>query len=234
MMKVVVCSITIGFSFVCTEMITYHLSRNPQYDEKQTHPTNILTISKFRSLLHCATFCRSKDNCRSLLYNADNLFCELLSVHLASENILGEQGSRGWKYYELNNDSSLWHSFQGHMYMLDDRKRDFTFSKEFCESLSTGSYITEVDSQAENDWLAEFAASYQSVVTEFWLNGHDMDNSGRITWLNDGGTANYTNWGIDQPSAAGELCIAMSTAASGTWNDVLCTTSRPVICERNA
>lgn len=107
MMKVVVCSITIGFSFVCAEMITYHLSRNPQYDEKQTHPTNILTISKFRSLLHCATFCRSKDNCRSLLYNADNLFCELLSVHLASENILGEQGSRGWKYYELNNGKYL-------------------------------------------------------------------------------------------------------------------------------
>ncbi|XP_052698654.1 uncharacterized protein LOC128176393 isoform X2 [Crassostrea angulata] len=52
-------------------------------------------------------------------------------------------------------DCSLWHYRFGHWYLLDSNNRTFNDSRTFCASLSPPSYVIEVQSQEENNWLIE-------------------------------------------------------------------------------
>lgn len=62
-------------------------------------------------------------------------------------------------------DSSLWHSFQGHMYMLDDRKRDFTFSKVMLTKI-----VFNEEIQCSNTtWILRFREKYFEIPFNNYL-----------------------------------------------------------------
>uniref|UniRef100_K1RFN4 Lectin n=1 Tax=Magallana gigas TaxID=29159 RepID=K1RFN4_MAGGI len=134
-------------------------------------------------------------------------------------------------------DCSIWHFRFGHLYLLDSNYRTFNDSRTFCSSLSPPAYVIEVQSQAENDWLLELTSTNCGVAYEYWLNGYDTDNSGTFTWINGQTPSTYTNWYTGQPDdyygIGSEKCIASSTGHGGVWNDIPCTGTRPVVCERN-
>ncbi|XP_065943891.1 uncharacterized protein [Magallana gigas] len=134
-------------------------------------------------------------------------------------------------------DCSLWHYRFGHWYLLDSNNRTFNDSRTFCASLSPPSYVIEVQSQEENNWLIELTSTLCGVAYQYWLNGYDTDNSGTFTWIDSQTPSNYTNWYTGQPkdeSGNGpDKCIASSTGYTGVWVDIPCSFTRPVVCERN-
>lgn len=69
---------------------------------------------------------------------------------------------------------------------------------------------------------------------EYWINGHDEDNSGMVLWLNSRENASYTNWYSNSPDHQYETCIVSSIDFKGEWNDISCRELRPVVCELDA
>uniref|UniRef100_A0A8W8IT27 C-type lectin domain-containing protein n=1 Tax=Magallana gigas TaxID=29159 RepID=A0A8W8IT27_MAGGI len=112
------------------------------------------------------------------------------------------------------------------------------FSRSFCASLSPPSYVIEVDSQAENDWLTELTLSHCGSANFFWLNGYDTENSGTFTWIESQTPASYTNWHTGEPNdssgTGSEKCIASSNYLWEGWHDAPCSWPFPVVCERDS
>uniref|UniRef100_A0A8W8HW57 C-type lectin domain-containing protein n=1 Tax=Magallana gigas TaxID=29159 RepID=A0A8W8HW57_MAGGI len=110
-------------------------------------------------------------------------------------------------------------------------------AQTFCASLSQPSYVIEVQSQEENDWLIELTSTQCGVAYEYWLNGYDTDKSGTFTWIDSQTPSTYTNWYPGEPNddfgIGSEKCIASSTGYMGVWVDISCSYTRPVVCERN-
>nr|XP_034328669.1 lectin-like [Crassostrea gigas] len=122
--------------------------------------------------------------------------------------------------------------------MLDTNYRTFNDSRSFCASLTPPSYVIEVDSQAENDWLFELTLSNCGRANYYWVNGYDSDNSGTFTWIESQLPASYTNWHTGEPNdffgTGSEKCITSENVYSGRWHDVPCSWTYPVVCERNS
>ncbi|XP_061196594.1 uncharacterized protein LOC133204867 [Saccostrea echinata] len=243
----------VTLTIVHGDIITDFMSRNSVYDDKSTFSTNIMSTLKFRSSRQCASYCTRVSDCKSILFNSETRFCQLLLVQLDSVSDTGTQNTIGWMYYFRKTDTqttkdltttslmaittpfdcNLWHNFNGHWYKWDNTERDFLSAQAFCSSLTPTSYVTEVTSQAENDWLVTLTADHCGAPNEYWLNGFDLDDSGSFVWLESEEATNYTNWYTGNPSDFYEGCVVISTAYYGVWNDIQCTSSRPVVCERD-
>nr|XP_034336068.1 uncharacterized protein LOC105346513 [Crassostrea gigas] len=242
--------------------ISDFMSRNPTYDNRATPETNIISTLIFRSSIQCASYCTRNDECKSIMYNMNTHFCQLLSVHMDAVSDAGLQTYLGWLYYERKIDGtmlttttvdvettvvstettqttfdcSIWHYRFGHWYLLDSNYRTFNDSRTFCANLSPSAYVIEVESQAENDWFLELTSTLCEAPYEYWLNGYDTDNSGTFTWIDSQTPSTYTNWYTAEPNdslGTAETCIASSTGYGGVWVDIPCTDTRPVVCERN-
>ncbi|XP_062606785.1 perlucin-like protein [Saccostrea cucullata] len=244
-------------TFAHGDILTDFMSRNLIYDDRSTSSTNIISTQKYRSSRQCASYCTRAPECKSILFNSKTQFCQLMLVQLDSVSDIGPQSTKGWRYYlrktgkqashDLTTissealttalfDCNMWHKFNDHWYKWDNTYRDFSSSQAFCSALSTTSYVTEVTSQAENDWLIKLTADHCGAPYEYWLNAYDTDDSGSFNWLKSGETTNYTNWFTvnNEPNNPSEECVVISTGYKGVWNDISCTEQRPVVCERDS
>ncbi len=91
-------------------------------------------------------------------------------------------------------------------------------------------YLASVTSQAENDFI-----KYSLILTvipttdikEFWLGGHDIDNSTAFQWVwTSGEPFIYTNWYSGEPNNSTETAIGMwgygdPPRIPGEWNNSL-------------
>ncbi|XP_061196593.1 snaclec coagulation factor IX-binding protein subunit A-like [Saccostrea echinata] len=212
----------------------------PHFNNKGTQSTNILITFNHQSLLQCAAFCKDNVHCKSILYSPEKMSCQLLAVLLGSGYILNVpyiENTETVLTAEISMttpfDCSIWHAFNGHRYKLDNTFRTFESSQNFCASLFPSSYVMEVESQDENDWVVTFTATQCGEPKEYWLNAYDTNDSVSFTWLQSKATTTYTNWHSDQPSNPSEECIVSSTRYLGVWVDIACTQQRPVVCERD-
>ncbi|XP_011445094.4 mannose-binding protein C-like [Magallana gigas] len=250
---------------VHAEFRSNFMLRNPSYDNKATNAIYVLLTSNSRSRLDCASQCAAWNECKSVKFNMDTRQCQLLSVNMGDQSDAGPHTSVGWLYYEKKSDDpmsttetasvmtdvttvvnfetttgfdcAIWHQHSGHWYLLDSQYRTFNDSRNFCASLSPPSYVIEVQSEAENDWIVELTSTQCGVPYEYWLNGYDTDNSGTFTWIDSQTPSTYTNWYTGEPNDSigigTEKCIASSTGYGGVWVDIPCSMTRPVVCERN-
>ncbi|XP_062614059.1 uncharacterized protein LOC134275783, partial [Saccostrea cucullata] len=228
-------------TFAHGDILIDFMSRNPMYDDRSTLSTNIISTQKYRSSRQCASYCTRAPQCKSILFNSETRFCQILLVQLDLVADIGPQSTKGWRYYlrktgtqdlttssealttilfgaqtskdmttsthanqDLTTssealttilfDCDIWHKFNDHWYKWDNTHRNFSSSQAFCSSLSPTSYVTEVTSQAENDWLITFTVDHCGAANEYWLNAYDTDNSVSFNWLKSGETTSFTNW----------------------------------------
>nr|XP_022345612.1 C-type lectin-like [Crassostrea virginica] len=216
-------------------LVSDNMTRNPLYDTKAPLGTNIILTLNLSSSLTCASHCTTNPTCKSLLYNTITQYCQLLSVQMKPGLDNGPQTSTGWRYYERKIDCGKWHHFLGHWYLRDPTRRTFDDSRTFCADQSPKSYVVEVQSQAENDWLVTLTSTHCGDPYEYWLNGFDTDDSGSFMWIDSQTLTNYTNWYTvnSEPNNPAEKCVVASTGWHGVWNDIYCSFLRPVVCERN-
>lgn len=256
----------IVFTMVCAaraEFISNFMYRNPSYDNMATLATNVIWTSHFRSVITCASHCTRRHECESMLFNSDTHCCQLLSVNMDVFSDTGPQAYQGWLYYEkkteeliastvttdLQNteihsettqstpDCSNWSLYAGHWYFWDDTLRTFNESRTFCADLIPRSYIIEVNSESENQWLSDLAAQHCGSPNEYWLNGYDADNSGTFTWRDSDTLTTFTNWLPGEPSDVAGVsaeCIVSATGVEGVWLDITCASTRRVVCERDS
>ncbi|XP_078323010.1 C-type lectin-like [Crassostrea virginica] len=218
--------------------------------------SNVISTVNSRSRPGCAVHCTTDPTCKSLLYNTITRYCQLLSVQMSPVSDNGPQTSTGWRYYERKFDDvstevsagvttaealttqftfncGEWHQFSGHWYLLDPTRRTFNDAKLFCSNQSPTSYVVEVQTQEENNWLITLSATHCGAPNEYWLNGFDTDDSGSFTWIDSQNLTTYTNWYTAEPNSPAEQCIVITTGYLGVWNDIPCTEQKPVVCERN-
>ncbi|XP_078338868.1 C-type lectin mosGCTL-1-like [Crassostrea virginica] len=88
----------------------------------------------------------------------------------------------------------------------------------FCANQSPTSYVVEVQSEAENDWLITLTSTHCGDPYEYWLNGNETDDSGSFMWIDSQTQTTYTNWYTNpqEPDSPDQKCVVISTG----WNGV--------------
>eukprot|EP00105_Crassostrea_gigas_P046581 XP_019930729.1 PREDICTED: uncharacterized protein LOC109621162 [Crassostrea gigas] len=80
------------------------MSRNPNYDNRATLSTNIISTLIFESPMRCASHCTRNDKCKSIMINMDTYSCRLLYIHMSDT---GPQTYSGWLYYEKKIEGTM-------------------------------------------------------------------------------------------------------------------------------
>jgi cysteine-rich repeat protein len=114
---------------------------------------------------------------------------------------------------------------------LHDALASGSWSTVRSSCLSWGGDLAAISSAAEQSFVQTFLA------TSSWIGGTDSVAEGTFGWTNGEAFA-YTNWNPGEPNDtdANEDCIeiygpGIATAAF-LWNDLLCDTVKPAVCER--
>lgn len=67
----------------------------------------------------------------------------------------------------------------------------------------------------------------------YWLGGRDDSTDGIWTWSSSDRVFTYTAWGPGEPNGhANENCLDMHYGHQWKWNDDVCTSLRPYVCEK--
>jgi cysteine-rich repeat protein len=92
-----------------------------------------------------------------------------------------------------------------------------------------GGDLAAIGSAAENALVAGL------IQTSSWIGATDAAVEGAFGW-SSGELWMYTNWALGEPNdSAGEDCTELygpETTLPAQWNDLLCTTALPAVCER--
>jgi hypothetical protein len=110
-----------------------------------------------------------------------------------------------------------------------DTPLDWDSANFACSNL--GGYLVSYESAEENAFVAPLLAT-----GNYWIGLDDEQVDGTFHWQDDvqiGAGSMYTNWTPTQPDGGiNENCV-YEIAGGATWEDGICTTALPYICERN-
>ena len=116
---------------------------------------------------------------------------------------------------------------QGSCYKFSSNALNWNAAKSACEAL--GSKLVVINSQAEQQAITSKIPS-DSQRTWIGLYRNPKDKS-RWLWV-DGSPVNYTNWYTGEPNGLHEECGEIYPKVHGwKWNDLLCNSTFPYICE---
>ena len=122
-------------------------------------------------------------------------------------------------------------TYDGHTYLFcDDAPASQQFANVQCGI--EGYELVTVDSEAENDFLADVA------VSGTWWIGYWQPqpwDEGDFEWRGSPSNTGYENWAPNEPndfgSWPGEDCVVMGAGTGWAWNDIGCGSSHGWICE---
>jgi hypothetical protein len=104
-----------------------------------------------------------------------------------------------------------------------------------CES--EGAHLIVVDSDAENAWLASFAAlaitNNKSTHQLAWLGAGDHETEGDFEWVT-GAPLVAPRWAAMEPNSLNNIEDCVEMRASGEWNDDRCNPKLTYVCECDA
>ncbi|KAM7343759.1 C-type lectin mosGCTL-7-like [Cochliomyia hominivorax] len=105
---------------------------------------------------------------------------------------------------------------------------------ELCNSQNQ--VLASVDNKDDTLKLLSTLSNYGLLYggSGFWLGASDLSHCGTWSWIKNGQTLLYTNWGPGEPNNAGgnEHCLELLN--NGQWNDFNCNENRRVICENRS
>lgn len=107
---------------------------------------------------------------------------------------------------------------------------DWYSAEQICFELEAE--LASIADSAEQIAAEELLLAFQ---TDFWIGGNDLSNEGLWSW-SDGSPFLYEVWRDEQPDNGGyayddEDCMEMT--ATGEWNDRVCESALPYLCERD-
>ena len=131
-----------------------------------------------------------------------------------------------------DNCENGWRSYGNHCYLFGFSKIDWHKAKKECERRH--SHLVKIDNSAENSWLGSQFQNTGIKEDRLWIGANDIIREGKLTWIYDHSTINYTNWAGGEPNdhMGIEDCGMMFTRPSFTWNDVPCSLAYGYICEK--
>lgn len=104
-------------------------------------------------------------------------------------------------------------------------KSSFTWNagKTKCQSLK--SYLLEINSEAEQNWLMDKVST-----GKWWTGGIKHPQYDDWVWDHSGNDLTYRNWYPNQPNGGkSEECML---SEDGSWHDYPCDFTFRIICER--
>uniref|UniRef100_K1QRK2 Aggrecan core protein n=1 Tax=Magallana gigas TaxID=29159 RepID=K1QRK2_MAGGI len=120
-----------------------------------------------------------------------------------------------------------WLKFNGHCYKKSSSKATWANAKLECQKMC--SYLVEIESKEESDWLATTFLDNANCKSDpffdctAWTGGNDLDTEGQYKWDHSNTLMSFTNWHYHEPSlgnpnqALNKDCIDM--LRDGVWND---------------
>eukprot|EP00105_Crassostrea_gigas_P014276 XP_011430886.2 PREDICTED: snaclec mucetin subunit beta [Crassostrea gigas] len=130
-----------------------------------------------------------------------------------------------------------WFNFKDSCYFRDQTALNWASAKLVCEQQS--SYLAEVDSLEENDWITENMTPFDCLTDWMdcvvWLGGSDILTEGSFVWSTNNRALTFTHWGPYDPNAytADDDCVALMYPG-GQWADFGCFMERHFVCEKDA
>ncbi len=153
--------------------------------------------------------------CRNTRGTKPSVFANAYSYHQWIQNSI------------LNCDGYV-RSEAGHCYKYFKNGKYYSEAKKFCRS--QGSYLVEIGSQMEQNFLQELVGGKKS-----WIGLQDKDRRKNWDHWNSGSPVVFSNWGHGEPNNhRGEYCAELRNDGdwNGRWNDKNCQRKRNFVCER--
>lgn len=115
--------------------------------------------------------------------------------------------------------------------ILDDSPRSYSEAQLSCSNFDSGATLPIVQSQEEQDFLANYLFNISRKVDNFWIGAMFVNSS--FYW-SDGSQFFYTNWDGRNPRNRTNYCVQMQfdDASLGKWLDDPCDKKYAVICEK--
>nr|XP_044990947.1 macrophage mannose receptor 1 [Jaculus jaculus] len=123
-------------------------------------------------------------------------------------------------------EQNAWIPFHGHCYYIES---SFTrnWGQASLECLRMGSSLASIESSAESSFLSYRVEPLKS-KTNFWI-GMFRNVEGKWLWINQS-PVSFVNWNTGDPSGERNDCVVLA-AASGSWNNIHCTSYKGFICK---
>ena len=138
----------------------------------------------------------------------------LKEVHSTTVNVSSPQCPGEF----LHRNSNL-----GSCYFLSNLTLSWNDAAEDC--ISRGSYLAEIQSEEENDYLRPLVAG-----TYYWIGGNDIETENVWVWKNSGMRFTYNNWHSGDPDGGSQQnCLAFFVDEK--WIDDRCGGALNYICE---
>ncbi|XP_076467041.1 low affinity immunoglobulin epsilon Fc receptor-like [Babylonia areolata] len=104
-------------------------------------------------------------------------------------------------------------------------------AKVLCQSVHGD--IVEIETPGENSFVKTLLNDHNAANA--WIGLQDFVVEGDFVWTSAGLSAEYTNWGPNEPDNynTGQDCGVIA-GSSGQWDDLECTGGLPVVCEMEA
>ncbi|XP_069119234.1 lectin BRA-3-like [Argopecten irradians] len=127
-----------------------------------------------------------------------------------------------------------WKEFRGFCYHFSERSATWRRAKEACTRAAEGSYIADILSEEENNWIFERLNTYH-YYEDYYIGATDREWEGHFVWENSGESLDdtYTNWNEGEPNQhldTPENCAEMKIS-NGKWNDIPCDIVMRYVCK---
>ncbi|XP_071142757.1 perlucin-like protein [Mytilus edulis] len=123
-----------------------------------------------------------------------------------------------------------WLHFEEACYLFSSEHLNWFTAQSSCRAHNAR--LAEVETKVLADYLISVAKLLNKNV-HYWLGGRDDSTDGIWTWSSSDRVFTYTAWGPGEPNGhANENCLDMYYGHQWKWNDDVCTSLRPYVCEK--
>lgn len=120
--------------------------------------------------------------------------------------------------------------YNGHCYWLFDQNMNWDSARAHCQASPRFGYLVAVGDLEEQQFISDL------LIADTWNGLHDQSYEGYFQWVTESGQSapGFAYWDGPEPNnwGTGEDCVEMA-GGNGEWNDISCTSSNHVMCERN-
>ncbi|XP_062598128.1 perlucin-like protein [Saccostrea cucullata] len=189
-------------------------------------------------LQSCARKCLTFGcTCSAILHSSRIRSCKVLGDMIGSQSLGSVSPEEGWKFYiTAKGCEPGWLQYETHCYFFGESEVTWMEAKSECEG--SCSYLVEIETKEESDWLAQTFLFKDTCPSDIylschaWTGGNDLTVEGRYQWSHSNKSINFTNWfDIEPYTPDKEDCIQL--LMNGEWNDGTCSDKTQYICEKS-
>uniref|UniRef100_K1R1G9 Collectin-12 n=1 Tax=Magallana gigas TaxID=29159 RepID=K1R1G9_MAGGI len=161
---------------------------------------------------------------------------EVLRIHYEINQLREELVAIKERFPNQHSCPPNWTSFGTSCYLVWNEKRTHEDAAMHC--IRYGSKLVEIETGEENGFIRNNLLSPSDDGVRFWTGGTDAYDEGNWIWSMTGKPiTTFESWRTGEPNnddyGEEEHCLEFRRRLSKTWNDAVCSTAQPFICEKN-